>query len=96
MKNRFFSIHTLFPNNPLKEENKMKVSDFAVAVAKLEGKKKQVNIAQIKETLRVTNKLLMGKLYMLIRKDKMLNEYYKYINYRRLYLLRSSQDRSVE
>lgn len=49
-------------------EVKMLVSDFAVKVSKLEGKKKQVNIAQIKELLKVVNGLLGGELYKLIRK----------------------------
>ena len=45
------------------------LNDFAVKVTKLESKKKQVNIAQIKEVLKVTNKLLGGKLYKLIRES---------------------------
>lgn len=45
----------------------MKVTDFAVLVTKLEGKKKEVNIAQIKEVLKATNWLLYGYLYKLIR-----------------------------
>ena len=48
----------------------MKITKFAVSVTKLEGKKKQVNIAQVKEILKVTNKLLTGKLYKLIRETK--------------------------
>jgi hypothetical protein len=44
------------------------VCDFAVEVSKLEGKKKQVNIAQIKEVLRVINDLMEGDLYRKIRK----------------------------
>jgi len=47
----------------------MNINKFAVEVTKLEGKKKQVNIAQIKEVLKVTNKLLGGKLYKLIRES---------------------------
>jgi hypothetical protein len=45
----------------------MKVSDFAVKVAKKEGKKREVNIAQIKEILRVINDLTAGALYRFIR-----------------------------
>jgi len=45
----------------------MKVSDFAVEVTKLEAGKKEVNIAQTKEILKVVNKLLKGKLYKLIK-----------------------------
>ena len=45
----------------------MKVSDFAVLVSKKEGKKKEVNIAQIKEILKVVNDLLGGTLYVSIR-----------------------------
>ena len=45
----------------------MKITDFALKVASNEGKKKQVDIAQIKEVLRVTNDLLKGQLYKLIK-----------------------------
>ena len=45
----------------------MKITDFAVEVTKLEGKKKQVNIAQIKEILKVINILTCGELYKIIR-----------------------------
>ena len=45
----------------------MKINDFAVAVSKVEGKKKEVNIAQIKEILRVANEKLNGFLYKAIR-----------------------------
>jgi hypothetical protein len=45
----------------------MKISDFALKVAKYEGKKKQVNIAQIKEVLNVVNSILRGALYKLVR-----------------------------
>jgi len=48
----------------------MKVSDFAVLVAKKEGKKKQVNIGQIKEILRVVNDILSGALYKQIKEFK--------------------------
>jgi hypothetical protein len=46
----------------------MKITDFAVEVTKLEGKKKQVNIAQIMEVLKVVNILTDGWLYKHIRK----------------------------
>jgi len=46
----------------------MKVTDFAVLVSKLEGKKINLSIAQIKECLKVTNDLLGGELYKAIRK----------------------------
>lgn len=45
----------------------MKVSDFAILVSKKEGKKKQVNIAQIKEILKVSDAITKGLLYKLIR-----------------------------
>jgi len=48
----------------------MKITDFAVEVTKLEGGKKQINIAQVKEVLKVINKLLGGKLYKLIRETE--------------------------
>jgi len=46
----------------------MKVSDFAVRIALGEKGKKEVNIAQIKEILKVVNEELCGNLYKLIRK----------------------------
>ena len=46
----------------------MNVSEFAKEVAKLEEGKKQVDIAQIREVLKVINKLLGGNLYKLVRK----------------------------
>ena len=45
----------------------MKITDFASEVALEEGKKKEVNIAQIKEILKVINCLLDGEFYKLIR-----------------------------
>lgn len=45
----------------------MDLNTFAVKVTEAEGKKEQVNIAQVKEILKVTNDLLGGKLYKLIR-----------------------------
>ena len=45
----------------------MKVTTFAEIVCAVEGKKKQVNIAQIKEVLKVVNVLLDGALYKKIR-----------------------------
>jgi len=45
----------------------MKISDFAIEVTKLEGKKKQVNIAQVKEILKVINELTRGEFYKMLR-----------------------------
>jgi len=45
----------------------MKITSFAVKVAKLEGKKRQVNIAQIKEILKIVNNLTCGWLYVMIK-----------------------------
>lgn len=45
----------------------MTINDFAIKVSQLEGLKVQVNIAQIKEILKVTNKILNGELYKNIR-----------------------------
>ena len=47
----------------------MNINNFAVDVAELECGRKEVNIAQIKEILKVTNKLLDGELYKIIRKN---------------------------
>jgi len=46
------------------------IHKFAVLVSQKEGKKKQVNIAQIKEILKVVNNLLGGELYNLIKTGK--------------------------
>lgn len=53
---------------PTKTGGRMTVNQFAVEVSKQEGKKKQVNIGQIKELLRVINGITDGDLYRLIRK----------------------------
>ena len=45
----------------------MNINEFARLVAKAEGKKKQVDIAQIKEMLRAANQALTGGLYSAIR-----------------------------
>ena len=45
----------------------MTINGFATLVSRIEGKKKQVNIAQIKETLAVANKLTFGMLYYFIK-----------------------------
>lgn len=45
----------------------MKINDFAVRVAKEEGGKQNLSIAQIKEVLRITNVLTFGRLYSWIR-----------------------------
>jgi hypothetical protein len=51
------------------KEKKMTINDFAVQVSKKEGKKVQLSIAQISETLKIVNQLLDGKLYREIRKS---------------------------
>lgn len=45
----------------------MKINEFAVDVSKKEGKMKQLSIAQIKEVLKVSDTLLGGQFYRLIR-----------------------------
>jgi len=47
----------------------MNIAKFSEAVAKGEALKVQVNIAQIKEVLKVANKLLNNELYKLIREE---------------------------
>jgi uncharacterized protein (DUF2267 family) len=44
----------------------MDLNQFATKVSEFEGGKKETDIAQIKEVLRVTNDQLDGKLYDLI------------------------------
>ena len=46
----------------------MKINDFAKEVSEDEGKKKETDIAQIKEVLKVADTLLGGELYKLIKK----------------------------
>ncbi len=46
----------------------MKISEFAVHVARLEKGKKEVSIAQIKEIIKVINFLTAGILYRYVRK----------------------------
>lgn len=46
----------------------MKINSFAQKVCEVEGKKIQVNVAQVKEILRAINNLLGGELYKIIRK----------------------------
>lgn len=48
----------------------MDLNKFALLIAKKEGGKKQINIAQIKEILKVINKLTGGVLYALVRAIK--------------------------
>jgi hypothetical protein len=45
----------------------MKITSFNQLIAKNEGLKKQVNIAQIGEIVRIIDKLTLGILYKLIR-----------------------------
>ena len=47
----------------------MKVSTFARIIAGQEGKKVEVNIAQIKEILKIINEFFEGQLYKLIRNE---------------------------
>ena len=53
-----------------KKENSMNIKDFAAMVAEKEGGKKEVSIAQIKEVMKVINRLVDGGLYKLIRNIK--------------------------
>jgi len=48
----------------------MKISDFTLKIAELEGKKKAVNIGQINEIVKIANVLLGGALYKIIRGTK--------------------------
>ena len=56
-----------------KEEQRIEgltIHQFAVLVSKKEKGKKEVNIAQIKEILKVINNLLGGELYKMIKQGK--------------------------
>ena len=48
----------------------MKITCFAKKVAKLEGKKESISIAQILEVIKIINGLVGGELYKIIRKMK--------------------------
>lgn len=48
----------------------MKITEFAKLITEFEGKKKQVNIAQVLEILRIINKLTIGAFYKLIKTIK--------------------------
>ena len=48
----------------------MKVTEFAKLVTKHEGKKKELDIAQVKEVLRVVNDLTRGILYKIVKDMK--------------------------
>lgn len=45
----------------------MKITTFAQLIAEIEGKKKEVDIGQISEILRVIDDLLGGSLYAMVR-----------------------------
>lgn len=53
-----------------RSEEAMTINEFAVKVCKNEGLKKQVDIAQVKEVLKVVNDLTGGKLYKEIKGQK--------------------------
>ena len=46
----------------------MQIQEFNRLIAKAEGKKKQVNIAQINEIIKIANELTDGKLYRIVKK----------------------------
>jgi len=48
----------------------MNINEFAAKVAKKEGKKKQIDISQIKEILRCINDLTDKEFYKIVRKLK--------------------------
>lgn len=48
----------------------MNINEFVTLVTKIEGKKKQVDIAQIKEIFKIVDDLLGGEFYKLIKSSK--------------------------
>ena len=48
----------------------MNINEFCIEISKKEGQKKQVDIAQISEVIKVANDLLDGKLYELIKEKE--------------------------
>lgn len=47
---------------------KMKITTLSELIAKREGGKKQISIAQIKEVLKIINELTDGEFYKMVRK----------------------------
>lgn len=50
-----------------KKEKNMNINELATRVAKIEGKKKEMSIAQIKEVLKCINKISEGMFYKWVR-----------------------------
>jgi len=48
----------------------MKITDLAKRVTELEGKKVEVNIAQVKEIIKVINEITLGAFYKFIRNQE--------------------------
>ncbi len=48
----------------------MKINDFASEITKLEGLKKNLTVADVKEVLRLIDKKLCGEVYKMIKKIK--------------------------
>ena len=55
---------------PKKEEKVTSINDFAIRITSAEAGKQELSIAQVKEILRITDYLLDGEFYDLIRKGK--------------------------
>lgn len=47
----------------------MKITDYNRKVAKLEGKKRAMSIAQIAEVNKINNKLTKGEFYRIIKRE---------------------------
>ena len=47
----------------------MKINDFAKEVTLQEGMRISISIAQVKEVMRIVNKMLCGNLYALIKNE---------------------------
>lgn len=45
----------------------MNINYFASKVTRLEGRKKSLTVAQVKEVLRIVNEMVGGALYLLIK-----------------------------
>ena len=48
----------------------MKITDFTRKVTLLEGKKREVSIAQVAEILKIVNDLTCGEFYKMVRRLK--------------------------
>ena len=52
----------------------LNINEFASEVTRYEGKRKSINVAQVKEVLSIANRMLDGDLYRMIKERDFKNE----------------------